>query len=269
MKVRILSDLHLNFSEFEVPIGDDDKNTILVLAGDICEIYQGKTRYKEFFKDVTDRFKLVLYVFGNHEYYGTSYLRAHDQFLRECGDLDRLKILKEEVIEIDGVVFIGTTLWSDMDKGNPLAMTEAKMSMNDYFEIRTGNCQTPYSRRLLPSDTLKDHYVMKTWLWDEVAKAKQANKKIVVVTHHHPSYMSISDRYKGDSLNGCYTSEMFDEIYDNGPEVWLCGHMHNIKDYMINNTRIICNPRGYVSKSGTGTEISEQTGFDPNLTFEI
>lgn len=268
MKVRVMSDLHMNFSKFDVPIGPEDTETVLLLAGDVCEVAHGKEAYREFFKDVTERFKLVLFVFGNHEYYDTSYIRAHDQFMRECGHLDKLKVLDMDTVDLDGVRFIGCTLWSDFEKGNPLVMHDAKSFMNDYNLIRVGNHAAPYARRLLPKDTLADHYVMRRWVMEQTIQARLDGLTPVVITHHHPSFESVVEKFKGNNLNGAYCSDMADEVFENGPNLWVCGHMHHKIDYMINKTRVLCNPRGYHSVRQSGS-YSEETYFDPMLTVEV
>jgi len=264
MKLRVMSDLHLNFGSFEVPEGPDDTETVLVLAGDVCEVAHGKTQYKEFFKDVTERFKMVFYVFGNHEYYDTSYLRAYDQFMRECGDLDRLKVLDMDTVDLDGVRFVGATLWTDMNHANPLTMGDAKAFMNDYNLVRMGDHANPYKRRLMPTDTVKDHMVMKNWVFEQTIQARLDGMKPVVVTHHHPSFESVPERFKMDALNPCYCSDLVDEVFENGPDLWCCGHIHDHTDYMINKTRVVCNPRGY-----HGSGHNEETGFDPNFFVEV
>lgn len=268
MKLRVMSDLHLNFSKFEVPQGPEDKDTVLVLAGDVCEVALNKQTYREFFEDVNDRFKMVLYVFGNHEYYETSYLRAYDQFMRECGHLDRVKVLDMDSIDLDGVRFIGCTLWSDFDGEDPLTMYDARVMMSDYDLVRMGNHAAPYQRRLTPQDTLKDHKVMRDWVFEQTIQARLDGMKPVVITHHHPSFESVPSKFKGNTLNGCYCSDLVEEVFDNGPDLWVCGHIHEKTDYMINKTRVLCNPRGYhVKKQSGGWD--EDTSFDPMLSVEV
>lgn len=264
MKLRVMSDLHLNFSGFDVPQGPDDTETVLVLAGDVCEVAHGKMQYKEFFKDVTDRFKLVVYVFGNHEYYDTSYIRAYDQFMRECGDLDRLKVLDMDTVDLDGVRFIGCTLWTDIHKANPLSMSDARAFMSDYSLIRNGTHDAPYKRRLEPLDTVKDHMVMREWLFQQTIQARLDGVKPVVVTHHHPSFESVPERFKTHGQNECYCSDLVDDVWENGPDFWFCGHIHDYTDYMINKTRVVCNPRGYHSKKH-----NEHTSFKPDFFVEL
>lgn len=268
MKVRVMSDLHMNFSKFEVPIGQEDTESVLIIAGDACEVAHGKEQYREFFKDVTERFKLVLFVFGNHEYYDTSYIRAYDQFMRECGHLDKLKVLDMDTLDLDGVRFIGCTLWSDFEKGNPLVMHDAKSFMNDYNLIRVGDHSTPYKRRLTPQDTLREHYVMRRWVVEQMIQARLDGMRPVVITHHHPSFESVTDEFKGNNLNGCYATDMVDDVFENGPDLWVCGHMHRRIDYMINKTRVLCNPRGYHTVQ-RGVMWDEDTCFDPMLTVEV
>lgn len=268
MKLRPMSDLHLNFSKYEVPVGKADADTVLLLAGDVCEVDQGKAQYREFFEDVTDRFKMVLYVFGNHEYYGTSYLRAYDKFMTQCGHLDRLKVLDMDTVDLDGVRFIGCTLWTDIDKGNPMSVYDAKCHMNDYNLIRVGNYAEPYKRRLEPADTMKDHMVMKNWVFEQTIQARLDGFKPVVMTHHHPSFESVPEKFKHNMLNGCYCSDLVDDVFENGPDLWVAGHIHEKRDYMINKTRLVCNPRGYHTKKQSGNW-DEDTSFDENFEVEV
>lgn len=270
MKIKVMSDLHLNWSQLEIPRGEHDSETILVLAGDICEVTVGKATYKEFFETVEEQFKLVLYVFGNHEYYDTSYIRAEAQLLREIGHIDKIKILDMDTIDVDDCRFIGCTLWTDMDKENPTTMLDAQSFMSDYNLIRMGNHETPYHRRLTPIDTVKEHKIMRQWVIEQCIQARLDGKKPVVITHHHPSFESVPERFKTDGLNGAYCSDMVDEVWENGPDLWFCGHIHDHIDYMINKTRVVCNPRGYVQRSGN-TEICHDIHnvFDVNLSIEI
>lgn len=274
MRFRVMSDLHLNWSQLEIPSLDDDENTVLLLPGDICEVVRGKDTYKEFFENAALQFKMVLYTFGNHEYYGDSYLKAKDHFLRQCGHIDNLKILDLDTVEFDDVAVIGCTLWTDMNKGDPLLIEDAKFHMNDYNEIRMGNWQTPYMRRLMPHDTMTDHYAMKHWIFEELYRVKQKGLKTVVMTHHHPSFMSVPERFKTGSmseLNGCYCSEMFNDVEQSGPDLWVCGHIHDRIDYMIGNTRVVCNPRGYqqIPTGPYDKVLNEDTSFNIRLAVEV
>ena len=85
----------------------------------------------------------------------------------------------------------------------------------------------------------------KEYIFPEIVKQKEDGKKVVVVTHHLPSFQSIPERFRGESLNGAYASELFEDIMETQPDIWCHGHTHGSSDYMIGNTRILCNPRGY------------------------
>jgi predicted phosphodiesterase len=265
-RFRLLSDVHLEAAEMDLPVGDDEPNTVLVLAGDVCPVKRPSS-YVEFFREMSARFKLVVYVFGNHEYYDDSFLRAGKHFNRQCGDLDNLYVLDGDSIDVDGVKVIGATLWTDFDKHNPLVIEDARWSMNDYNYIRCGDVQMPYRRRLVPSDVYNTFYAHKRFVFDEVYKAKQAGMKSLVVTHHAPTELSVPERFKGDRLNGCYYSDMFNDLYDSGPDVWCHGHIHDKADYMVNKTRVLCNPRGYWKNKDVSHE--SMIDFDPLFNFEL
>ena len=132
-----------------------------------------------------------------------------------------------------------------MDKNNPLLMYNAKEEMNDYKKIRTGPESKPWERKLAPLDTMTDHRMAKEYILPQIELHKKEGKKVVVVTHHLPSWMSVHECLKGHSMNGAYASELGDEIVELKPDLWFHGHTHFSFDYMLGDTRIICNPRGY------------------------
>jgi predicted phosphodiesterase len=249
-QLQIYSDLHLEFAPYEVPYEAETMERILILAGDIC-IWRTPKQFEDFFKDVCERFKQVLYVAGNHEYYDDSIKRAKNHFMVVAGKFDNLHILQNDIFEIDNVKIIGATLWTDFNKGNPLDMHTCKYGMADFNCIRTGYGDQPYLRRLKPEDVADDFRLSRKFIFDEVYQGKQAGKKTVVVTHHAPSFQSIPARFKGDSLNCAFASNMDDDIFDSGPDLWIHGHIHDRVDYKIGGTRILSNPRGYIQKGKT------------------
>lgn len=111
--------------------------------------------------------------------------------------------------------------------------------MTDYKKIRV----SPTYRKLRSIDTAGIHHKSVNWLKDEVEKNQ--NEKLVIVTHHAPSKRSIPEHYKEDILNAAYASNLDEFVADSGANLWIHGHLHAQKDYVIGNTRVICNPRGY------------------------
>ena len=147
-----------------------------------------------------------------------------------------------ETFHYKDVVFAGGTLWTNLNRRDPLTAIHLRNNMSDYNIIRN----KPVYRKLTPEDTIQTHDATVQYL--KVIASEHLDKKMVVVTHHAPSYESISPRYRGDFLmNGGYASDLSDFILDNSNiKLWVHGHTHDDYDYNVGNTRIICNPRGYL-----------------------
>jgi hypothetical protein len=169
--------------------------------------------------------------------------------------------LENDTKIIDDVVFVGATLWTDMNKGDPLTLHAVRDMMNDFRIIR--NDEKGFSP-LKPADVAIRHRQTLQYFKHILGEHKES--KCVVVGHHSPSYQSIHPQYANEHLmNGAYHSDLSEFILDH-PQVvlWTHGHTHYCFDYQIGNCRVVCNPRGYQSDG-----YSEETGFNPNLVLEI
>jgi len=156
------------------------------------------------------------------------------------GELSNFHLLHNNFVNIDGVNFIGSTLWTDFNKGNPITMWDIARGLNDYQQIRMG----AYSK-ISSAKILAEHYASKDFLKNTLIDLK--GQKNVVITHHAPCTLSISAAYINDPLNFGYASDLSDFIDEHKPLFWCHGHMHTSHDYMLYDTRILCNPRGYDS----------------------
>lgn len=275
MKVNVISDLHLEFDDLVLPGGD-----VLVLSGDICEAKNlnastydsnGVTfsferkgrrpdRYYRFFKEECSKYRHVVYVMGNHEHYGFRFDKTY-QHLKENLP-SNITLLERESIDIDGVIFMGGTLWTDCNNGDPITMYSLQQSMNDYRVVTNFYQDKNAYYKLTPEVTRSVHKQTLDYLRNELAK--YSNQKVVVVTHHSPSKQSIKPRYEGDyHMNGGYSSNLEQFIIDH-PQIkfWTHGHTHDPFNYMINDCNIICNPRGYVGYESRAQEFDPQLGFD-------
>jgi len=246
MKLRIMSDLHIEFmrelADFDIPALPDDKDTVLVLAGDI---HLGKSLHYVFEK-FADRFKAIVFVYGNHEYYKSNMPRVGPKVAAAIQHLDNVFVLDPGTVQIDDVCFVGSTLWTDMDNLNQMVMWDAGAMMTDYKVIRTGPKGHEWKRPLKPVDTTYYHIEQRNFMFAQIEALKADGKTVVAVSHHLPSYQSIGPGYKGSSLNGAYASELFELVDDAKPDLWIHGHTHDSMDYMLtDHTRVICNPRGY------------------------
>jgi len=240
--IRILSDLHTEHAYYEpMPLsyfehGINDINTILVLAGDIANgsmmpNYLGRLSY---------RFKAVVVVLGNHEYYQQDITSYATELNKKISHLKNVHLLHRGLVKIDDVVFVGATLWVNFKNNDPLVKYQAKRAINDYSRIfYNGDCY------INPDDIYAEHIKDVNFIRESL-KSLTGNERTVVVTHHAPTTLSINDAYKNSGdLNFLYVSDLSELIYETKPNIWIHGHTHSIVDTSLYDTRIICNPRGY------------------------
>lgn len=273
MKLRICSDLHLEFSDLVLPELEDDKDTILLLAGDIGVVEKQTNmteRFIPFLARASHQFRYVILILGNHEHYGGSFVRTASKLLSYIGEQtfekNNVILLEKETRVIDDVAFIGATLWTDCNKQSPHALYLFN-SMADSRVIRTGPNKTlPYERKFRAPDTWVDHMYAKQYIWKAIDEQKAQGHKVVVMTHHAPSQKSVADQYIGNELNMFFHSNLDLDIMEHAPNLWVHGHMHNVSDYRIDesraicDTRVVCNPRGY-----DGHEV---TGWNPEFIID-
>jgi len=262
MIIAVCSDLHLEFSDIELK--NTENADVLILSGDICVAHSlhdhpvdkpipedamkpGRNqsaayKYREFFKRVNNEFPNTIYVSGNHEFYHGRYPDAYNWLYEEMKRYDNIHFLDKDDITIDDVTFVGGTLWTDMNRVDPTTMQLIEGMMNDFRIIR--NSKFNY-RRFAPGDAVNDH--RQTLEYIKSVVDSDTTKKYVVVGHHAPCALSIHEIYKNEYyMNGGYYSDLSEFILDR-PQIvlWTHGHMHNPSDYMLGETRIVCNPRGY------------------------
>jgi predicted phosphodiesterase len=263
MKLREMSDLHLEFGIFDVPEIPNEKDIVLILAGDVGLVKKTYTFFP-FIQEMSERHRAVLFVYGNHEYYKDSIIRAPQRVSAwiDHTRLNNVHILNNNVVEIDDVLFIGSTLWTDYNNANPISMFTASNSLTDFRVIRTGPPNNYYQRSVHPEEFLFMHRSSVKFIHDSLISRPKGSKR-VVITHHAPSTLSIAPEYKDDfHLNGAYASNLENLILDTEPNLWFHGHTHTSFDYMIGDTRIVCNPRGYAPSDLNPT-------FDVNMVIDI
>ena len=282
MRVNVISDLHIDFADLTLPGGD-----VLILSGDIFEAKSFKKEnynpemvlleheredqrpdrfYRFILEECSRKYREVIMVMGNHEHYRFQFHKTYDHIKSQLPD--NVHLLEKESIVLDGVLFLGATLWTDMNKQDALTIYHMQGAMNDYRQITMLNESTGDYHRLQPERTVKEH--LRTLEYFTTALAENRAREggalpVVVVTHHSPSKLSIKPRYQKDVLmNGAYSSDLSEFILDH-PEirVWTHGHTHDTFDYQVGETRVICNPRGYKYYEQRADE------FDPTIGFDI
>ena len=233
MKIQIMSDLHLEFATLQVDPVDAD---IVILAGDIQPSGKGVCWAKDNF-DIP-----VLYVAGNHEFY--NHMWTMDELLDDMRSNcigSNVHLLDRNTFEVDGVRFLGTTLWTDL-LVKPLGGVKCGVIDSDAGAIMTGD-----------GEGLDDHVAQllfeknRSWLRSELEKPFAG--KTVVISHHAPAIGSLHSQYAGNPRNACFVTDMEDLMGDR-VDLWVHGHTHNSFDYELDGTRVVCNPRGYPSPFG-------------------
>lgn len=242
MRILLMSDLHLELSPFELP-DDLPEFNVAVFAGDIWKPIENSVTWLSQQRVDKLRAKPAILVPGNHEYYGHEIYLSRQTGRRAAEQLG-IHLLDPGSVVIDGVRFIGATLWTDFQLlGTPkISKGRAHAAMNDYLQISIVDDQR--INFLDPNDTERLHQVDKQFIESELAKPFDG--PTAVVTHHGPHPNSVPERYRGNSLSPAFFSDLSALIEKYQPDVWIHGHDHHHHDYRVGRTRIIANPAGYV-----------------------
>ena len=244
MRIRVFSDLHLEFAPFDPPPAEAD---IVVLAGDIDNGATGIEWAKDTFPAP------LIYLAGNHEYYGGGFGEVQRAMQAASRD-SAVRLLDCSECVIAGVRFLGCTLWSDYSLApaadRAAAIEEARRVNPDYSLVRRGD------RKFSPEDAIELCGRHRAWL--EAELAKPFSGKTVVVTHFAPHPKSIAPAYANHPANPGFVVDL--EPLMGRAALWIHGHTHTFFDYRMNGTRVVCNPRGYPG---------EPTGFRADWTVEV
>ena len=255
MRLLVLSDLHVEFAPMDALEGAqriDRGVDVVVLAGDIHVGVQGLVWARETFPD-----KPIVYVAGNHELYDGDWDLGL-QLMRTRAQQLGVYFLENDHIDIDGVRFLGATLWTDFElfgaDQRDAAMAVARRTMVDYRAIAVGQRGADHGLagqgKLQPLDTLERHRHSRAWL--DAALAQTPPKRTVVVTHHYPSFRSTAPMYQSDLGSAAFGSNL--EHWMGRAALWVHGHTHSSFDYGLGGTRVVCNPRGYPMRRQGGFE---------------
>jgi len=235
MKLHILSDLHTEFADFSPPETDAD---VVILAGDIGVGLGGIEWAARQFSETP-----VIYVPGNHEFYNYDIGLSNEL---KAAAAANIYVLNNDKLELDGVRFLASTLWTDFklygEGDDWFARQRAKRVIEDFTSIRNG------ARRFTPEDSVEIHEASKAWLVAELDRNFEG--PTVVVTHHLPASKSVAKRYANDPLNPAFASRLEGVIEKRRPELWIHGHTHMPCDYERFDSRVDCSPRGYPGETG-------------------
>ena len=288
MRVNVISDCHIDFADLILPGGD-----VLIISGDLMEgkhlkkdLYKSPEqvaalgdlshvlleggrddrrvdRFFRFLREECAKYREVIYVMGNHEHYNFMYDKTYAHIKDQLPD--NVRLLENESHVIDDVLFLGATLWTDMNRHDPLTLNTVRQYMNDYRCIKRLDEDNKYLGRLTPEFTVLEHRKTMAWLKQQLDDNRiGARMPVVVVGHHAPSKLSTKPEYQDDyHINGAYSSNL-EPFIEDYPEiaVWTHGHTHDVFDYQVGQTRILCNPRGYKGYEHRAEEFDPTVGFD-------
>ena len=276
MNIQLLSDLHLESNPTFMPRAATGAD-VLVLAGDIGSYQTGSALASSGDADFgLARFSPrhgwptpVLFVPGNHEYDGLDFDEAHARLKETCAKLG-ITWLEREVVQLGGVRFVGTTLWTDFDALGPLAGQPIPDPLTDKIPAHFSHPNSQFTRQLKARDKAfraANYYLRKAattrhgeaWLaeglreqalqcqdWLRQALHTPFDGSTVVVTHFAPSLDSADPRY-GRVPGTAGFCNALDALLPQA-QLWLHGHLHCPSDYKLQGCRVVANPLGYADK---------------------
>ncbi len=250
MLVRLLSDLHQEFGPYEIQPLPEDPETVLVLAGDI----DTGAKACDFVTEQSENFAHVIYILGNHEFYPSDLDTLPGEVADKLADFPKVSFLDNSSVVIDGVRFIGSTLWSDMDNENPESMFRIEQCLNDYHCIRKSG------DKIFAPDTIRLFKDNMAYL-DQTLNEAHPDYRKVVVTHHGPSFKSVHPIYQESGINGAFASNCERLMYDHDIDYWFHGHTHQTATYEVEGCKVKANPFGYGE--------AENLHFDPVFRVEV
>lgn len=274
MKIAFISDIHLEHKG--LILNNTENADVLILAGDLLvendlqpvttegilldDFFNIRSkRYHEFLQDCSIKFKHILFVVGNHEHYHGDFKFTVNTLKSRLKYISNLHILDKESIIIDDVKFLGCTLWSDMNSEDLDTINYINRSMNDFriiknsndlvnfkVELQSGPEKCGYKTkpsRFTPYHAIEEHKLCLEFLDNET----KSNEKIIVITHHAPSFDTIEHKYKSNALmNGGFCSNL-NKFIEDRPQIsnWIFGHQHQRNTFSVGKTTLHINARGY------------------------
>lgn len=272
MRAWIISDIHtvpLDWYRARVAIPQAD---ICVCAGDISGDVYASVDY--LLSEIAPHMSVV-FVLGNHDYYGNSIDRALEIARRQL-HATNVHLLENESVVLNGVRFLGGTLWTDFEvpHGTIDGRRELPLEIRRFQALHASVRDIADFRHIYRSDERKEGETGMITAQEMIARHMESRAfidaelaipfygKTIVLTHHAPSPRSFHPAYIGSPTNGAFASDLSDVIYRGEPWYWIHGHIHHCSDYFVGKTRVLCNPKGYRNER-------DFTGFRDGLIIEI
>lgn len=264
MKIGIASDIHFEFDP-DMPFNIEHEGDVFVLAGDCTA---ETTKIADYVERILERYRHVVMVAGNHEFYGNVVESVIEQLIELDEDIANFHFLDTNYNPnemIDDVLFIGDTLWTDVTRDPQKALT-VQFLLNDYRKIYVKDKSPEVGvRHIRPVDVSLWHQFALSEIKYQLSNDyvnRGENAKRIVVTHHAPSRYSLTEYANHDGDVAYYTDlgAMLHEV--TAPQIWIHGHIHDpsykgngveaVRDYVLGNTRVIANPFGYPGSYAPG-----------------
>ena len=254
MKIQILSDLHL---EHGGPVPEHHPEAdVIVLAGDLAPYTKGLVaKLSEFWASAPN----IVYVLGNHEFYGAEIDDARARLADECAETG-IHLLDPGMVRIEGTRFIGATLWTDLELYGKADEVGAHRRLRQGISDFTGAIRH-HGRNFSTRESVRRHREARHFIEEELSRAELAGERAVVVTHHAPRPRSIRRWFREDPLNSAFASDLDRLIERYQPALWVHGHMHDPVDERLGKTRLVANPAGYAHE--------RKRGFNPELCIDL
>jgi len=263
VKIQIVSDIHLEFRGENFQKLIKPSAPILFLLGDICVCGTDSDFevYKKFIKFLAPQYKYIFHVPGNHEYYTAGSknitkdtIQSIDIKIRKyTKQFNNVYFMNNDTIrfEIDGrsYVFVGTALWTMVSPENRKMIGSR---MNDYSHIYF--LDKLQIRKFTVNDMSAIHEKSVRYV-KKIMKTIKSGEIALLLTHHKP----ILDNSK-DEFHQAYESDLANIIIKHPFKLAAHGHTHVRYDKVINNVRVVSNPKGYVS---------QKTRFDDSFVVDI
>ncbi|MHB1665848.1 metallophosphoesterase [Thiomonas sp.] len=230
---------------------------ILLLTGDISS---RPADIGAWLRAVNRQGRPVVMVIGNHEAYGRDLGQVRDE-IRAAVDRRWFHLLERKALILDGIRFLGTTLWTDFAQG--LQLDACRNGMNDFRVIREGDAL------FHPEDAWAEYRRDVRWLAQQFTSGSdQAGLPTVVLTHHAPSFRSQHPQYAASSIRSGFCSALDDQVESWAPALWAHGHVHDSVDYRIGPARIVANPCGYPREGRYGL-VLENPRWNPQCLLDL
>lgn len=260
MKILILSDLHLEKDDnFSLDVNILNQVDLCIFAGDIHKnIEKSLDWIYEQIKNINIK---SIYVPGNHEFYKNFLIDEINNAQQLKNKYKNIFLLNDDYIIINNIKFIGSILWTDYNLHNNQKEAMDSVRKKRFNKYSYAIYSKKHNRIIDPNDLLFLHKKSVSYIEKEL---NNNNIKSIIISHYLPTQKSIKEIYGIDDLNPSFASNLEHIIKQYQPQIWIHGHTHSNFDYILDKTRIICNPRGYIKNN-----IAENNEFDINKIIEL